>query len=70
MFQSSRRSWSSKIIELGSVDSSHRTCGSDHDSSYSHVYSSKSRDLVARRVGDVATLRGCRRRVLSEVSSA
>ncbi len=32
VFQSSRMSWSSKIIELGSVDSSHRTSGSAHDS--------------------------------------
>ena len=47
VFQSSRTSWSSKIIEVGSVDSSHRTSGSVQDSSYSQVYSSKSRDLVA-----------------------
>ncbi len=69
VFQSSRRSWSSKIIELGSVDSSHRTCGSDHDSSYSQVYSSKSRTWSPG--GSVMSRRArIRRRVLSEVSSA
>ncbi len=30
VFQSSRTSWSSKIIALGSVDSSHRLAGSLH----------------------------------------
>ena len=42
VFQSSIISWSSKIIEDGMVDSSHRTWGSLQDSSYSRVYSSKS----------------------------
>ena len=32
VFQSSRTSWSSKIIEVGTVDSSQRTSGSSHDS--------------------------------------
>ena len=32
VFQSSRMSWSSKIIALGTVDSSHRLAGSDHAS--------------------------------------
>jgi hypothetical protein len=32
VFQSSRMSWSSKIIELGSVDSSQRFAGSVHAS--------------------------------------
>jgi len=41
VFQSSRTSWSSKIIELARVDRSQRTVGSLHDSRYSWVYSSK-----------------------------
>ncbi len=32
VFQSSRTSWSSKIIADGTVDSSQRTSGSDHES--------------------------------------
>ena len=32
MFQSSWTSWSSKIIVLGTVESSQRMSGSDHDS--------------------------------------
>ena len=32
MFQSSLTSWSSKIIAEGTVDSSQRMSGSDHDS--------------------------------------
>ena len=32
VFQSSRTSWSSKIIDDGTLDSSHRTSGSVHDS--------------------------------------
>ena len=32
VFQSSRMSWSSKIIALGSVESSQRLTGSDHAS--------------------------------------
>ena len=32
MFQSSRTSWSSKIIVDGTVESSQRMSGSDHDS--------------------------------------
>ncbi|MGX1503397.1 UNVERIFIED_CONTAM: hypothetical protein RKD43_002022 [Streptomyces graminofaciens] len=40
VFQSSMTSWSSKIMQLGTVESSQRTSGSRHDSSYSHVYSS------------------------------
>jgi hypothetical protein len=42
VFQSSCTSWSSKIIAVGTVDSSQRTSGSVHDSAYSQVYSSKS----------------------------
>jgi hypothetical protein len=42
VFQSSWTSWSSKIIAVGSVDSSHRTAGSDQESRYSRQYSSKS----------------------------
>ncbi len=41
-FQSSSRSWSSQIIALGTVESSQRTGGSDHDSRYRRAYSSKS----------------------------
>ena len=32
VFQSSRRSWSSKIIAVGTVESSQRIAGSDHAS--------------------------------------
>jgi len=42
MFQSSLTSWSSKIIVDGTVASSQRMSGSDQDSRYSCVYSSKS----------------------------
>src|SRR3954452_10410763 len=42
VFQSSIISWSSKIIDDGTVESSHRTRGSRQDSKYSRVYSSKS----------------------------
>src|SRR6478736_5860577 len=42
MFQSSLSSWSSKIIADGTVASSQRMSGSDHDSRNSCVYSSKS----------------------------
>jgi hypothetical protein len=42
MFQSSWRSWSSKIIAVEIVDMSQRITGSPHDSQYSRVYSSKS----------------------------
>ena len=42
MFQSSLTSWSSKIIVDGTVESSQRMSGSDQDSRYSCVYSSKS----------------------------
>ena len=41
MFQSSWTSWSSKIMVLGTVESSHRMSGSLHDSRCSRVYSSK-----------------------------
>ena len=40
MFQSSCTSWSSKIIAVGTVDSSQRMAGSDQLSRYSRVYSS------------------------------
>jgi hypothetical protein len=56
VFQSSCTSWSSKIMPLGTVDSSQRTAGSDHDSRYRPAYSSKSatsspggRDVSRRR---------------------
>jgi hypothetical protein len=42
MFQSSIMSWSSKIMALGTVLNSQRSISGDHDSRYSHVYSSKS----------------------------
>src|SRR5919202_431209 len=42
VFQSSWTSWSSKIIAVGSVESSQRTAGSDHESRYRRQYSSKS----------------------------
>ena len=42
VFQSSIMSWSSKIIALGTTDSTHRSTSGCHDSWYSHVYSSKS----------------------------
>ena len=42
VFQSSRMSWSSKIIALGSVDSSQRFSGSVQASQYRWEYSSKS----------------------------
>ena len=42
VFQSSWTSWSSKIIALGTVESSQRMYGSPHDSRYRRVYSSKS----------------------------
>ena len=42
VFQSSWTSWSSKIIAVGTVESSQRMCGSDHALRYSSVYSSKS----------------------------
>ncbi|CAM5718326.1 hypothetical protein STENM223S_10295 [Streptomyces tendae] len=32
VFQSSMTSWSSKIMQVGTVDSSQRTCGSSQDS--------------------------------------
>ena len=43
MFQSSCTSWSSKIIDEGTVEKSQRISGSDQLSLYSSVYSSKSR---------------------------
>ena len=42
MFQSSWTSWSSITIEVETVESSQRMCGSSHDSRYRRVYSSKS----------------------------
>ena len=42
VFQSSLMSWSSKIIAVGTVDSSQRRTGSPQASQYSRVYSSKS----------------------------
>jgi hypothetical protein len=42
VFQSSWMSWSSKIIAVGTVESSQRTAGSDHESRYRRQYSSKS----------------------------
>jgi hypothetical protein len=42
MFQSSWTSWSSAIIEVETVERSHRITGSDQASWYRRVYSSKS----------------------------
>ena len=42
VFQSSRRSWSSSSMPVGTVDSSQRTAGGVQASWYSQVYSSKS----------------------------
>ncbi len=39
-FQSSRTSWSSKIMALGTVDSSQRLASSDQASRYRWAYSS------------------------------
>src|SRR3954469_7285386 len=56
VFQSSRTSWSSKIIDVGTVESSQRTAGSHQASKYRWQYSSKSATslpggtLVFRRV--------------------
>ena len=41
VFQSSMTSWSSKIIAVGTVDSSQRTAESVHASKYRRQYSSK-----------------------------
>ena len=41
MFQSSRMSWSSKIIAVGTVDISHRISGSPQECRYSRSYSAK-----------------------------
>ena len=41
VFQSSWTSWSSKIIAVGTVDSSQRSVGSLHASRYSSTYSGK-----------------------------
>jgi hypothetical protein len=69
VFQSSLMSWSSKIIAVGTVDSSQRSTGSPQASQYSRVYSSKS---ATSRPGG---WRGSRRERMnactsSEVSSA
>ena len=42
VFQSSRMSWSSKIIAEGTVDSTQRMTASLHASRYSSAYSTKS----------------------------
>jgi hypothetical protein len=42
VFQSSWTSWSSKTMADGTVESSQRMWGCDHDSRYRRVYSSKS----------------------------
>jgi hypothetical protein len=42
VFQSSRTSWSSKIIAVGTVDISHRISALDQLSRYSRAYSVKS----------------------------
>ena len=69
VFQSSLMSWSSKIIAVGTADSSQRSTGSPQASQYSRVYSSKS---ATSRPGG---WRGSRRERMnactsSEVSSA
>ena len=53
MFQSSWTSWSSKIMVLGTVESSHRMSGSLHDSRCRRVYSSK---FATSPGGGVSTL--------------
>ena len=69
MFQSSRTSWSSKIIEVGIVDNSHRTSASVHDSEYSQVYSSKSA-TCSRAPAVTSRRRRMRSWVAADVSSA
>ena len=49
VFQSSRMSWSSKIIAEGTVDSTQRITGSLQASRYSSAYSTKS--LISRPGG-------------------
>ena len=64
VFQSSWMSWSSKIIAVGTVLSSQRTLGSDHESSYRRQYSWKSATcspggtLVSRRCAIHFAVRG------------
>ena len=69
VFQSSLMSWSSKIIAVGTVDSSQRSTGSPQASQYSRVYSSKS---ATSRPGGRPTSRRERMKActFSEVSSA
>ena len=65
VFQSSMTSWSSKIIAVGTVDSSQRTAGSHHASRYRRQYSSKSEIC---RPGGTSTSR--RARMNSSVAGA
>ena len=65
VFQSSMTSWSSKIIAVGTVESSQRTDGSHHESRYSRQYSSKSEIC---RPGGTSTSR--RARMNSAVAGA
>ena len=69
VFQSSLMSWSSKIMAVGTVDSSQRMTGSPQVSQYSRVYSSKS--ATSRPGGRVVSRRErMNARTSSEVSSA
>ncbi len=69
VFQSSLMSWSSKIMAVGTVDSSQASTGSPQASQYSRVYSSKS---ATSRWGGRLTSRRERMKActFSEVSSA
>ena len=73
MFQSSIISWSSKIITLGTTDSSQRSHGEDHDSWYSQVNSSNPSTSSggSRSCAGVAARRSAMRwRATGEESSA
>ena len=70
MFQSSCMSWSSMTIELDTVDSSHLMAGSDHDSRYRRVYSSKSQTWSSGAPGGRPSRRWMNSSVSGETSSA
>ena len=71
VFQSSWTSWSSKTIAVGTVESSQRMCGSDHDVAVEPACTPRSRRSVSPggTVG-VAALRGSARRPPGATSSA
>ena len=70
MFQSSTMSWSSKIMALGTVDMIQRSDGSDHDSWYSQVYSSKLATISGGRSESGGRKRSLRCLAPGEESSA